>query len=355
MRNTVFEATDYRAPDMARWDLGWEQCYRDFLAHLDARSHSLHTARHYAGLLTRFFNDARLPPPEVTRRDVEAFASRPTLVGPMGAKYYSKQPVAARTRNNRIAVISSFYDYANAYERFSNGKVAPLTDRNPATSVGFAKESPTHRTMTESEFKQFISAIPKDTMMGLRDRAMFLCLFWTCRRRAEVCALTWGDIREATFVVDAKKGTLRPGWTYTFRNKGGTVYTAELPAPAMQAIQEYITVSGRQMEPDSPLFEAIGPQQGGFVHDPYLGITPNGLYERMRVYLRAAGMDEHAFSPHSLRHSGALARYRAGSGVLEIMRTLNHQNLKTSQIYLQELSCEQDSGSQLLMERYGGL
>ena len=109
------------------------------------------------------------------------------------------------------------------------------------------------------------------------------------------------------------------------------------------------------MEPDSPVFASVGPGHGGFVRDPFLGLSAMGLYMRMKHYLRLAQMDEGAYSPHSIRHSGALARYRAGSGPMEIMHTLNHRNLNTTMVYVQELDVSADTGALLLMDKYGNL
>jgi len=353
----MFESTDYPTPDQAWWDIPWQQCYRDFARHLWERSHSTNTVENYAGTLTRFFDSARLPPQAVTRRDVEAFASRPALIGPRGAPYLSDKPVAARTRNSRIAIIKSFYDYACGYEYTDlHGKLVTLIERNPTRGVKAAKETPAHRTMSEAEFTQFIAAIPRDgQVIHARDRAAFLCLFWSCKRRSELCSLTWGAIQPAIF-VDPKTKATRAGWVYSVATKGsgGGVYTAELPAPAMEAIQEYIRVSGRIMQPDSPVFASIGPPSGGYGLDPYLGLSGMGLYMRMKEYLRLAGMDER-LSPHSIRHAGALTRYRNGSGVLDIMRVLGHRHLNTTQVYLEELHTEQDLGALLLLEKFGNL
>src|SRR5262249_2234762 len=93
-----------------------------------------------------------------------------------------------------------------------------------------------HRGMPMEEFARFIAAIPRDgEMIHAWDRALFLSLWWTCRRREELVALRWGNLHKTHF-SDPKTGALRDGWTYTARIKGGEIYSAELPMPAMTAI-----------------------------------------------------------------------------------------------------------------------
>jgi len=89
--------------------------------------------------------------------------------------------------------------------------------------------------------------------------------------------------------------------------------------------------------------------------DPWRPLHGNAVWLRMRVYLQQAGMDESAYSPHSIRRAAALARYQAGSGVLEIMSALNHKNLAVSLKYLTGLAVEADTGALLLLEKYGAI
>jgi integrase len=355
----MFEVTDYQAPAMAWWSEEWCQCYRDFLRHMWARSYSVHTVQSYAGTLTRFFTSVRMPPQAVTRRDVEAFVGTAALAGPRDAPYTSGKPVKARTRNTRIAIISSFYTYAGDYEYLSHGKVLRLGGRNPVTGLRFSKESPALRTMTQEEFSRMLAAIPQDgQVIHARDYAVLTTLWWTARRVSEILSLTWSDIAAATF-SDTTTKTVRTGWTYRTATKGsgGSVSTAELPQPAWEAIWRYAQLAGSAMEADKPVFASIGPERGGFELDVYRGLTRMGLYLRMRVYVRLAGMDEHAFSPHSIRHSAAVTRYRNGSSLTDIMKVLGHKHLRTTQIYLEESETTQrgDIGAQLLMEKFANL
>ncbi len=345
----MFHPEDYPHPQGLSSD--WLACYQSFLLHMWSRSHSERTVAAYSGHLTRFFDNAGKAPGAITRADVMAYACRATMKGPIGNKTASGPPPGARSHNQRAAIVNSFYRFAAGYET-AGGRA--ITDRNPALGVRPTRESPAHKLMPMEHFERMVACIPKDTMIGLRDRAIFLMLFWSTLRRQELVSLTWGSLQPTTF-IDAKTRETRESWRYTVRVKGGSSITAEMPAPAMAALQTYIAASGRVMEPDSALFESIGPPGGGFARDPFLGLSSAGLYERMRHYVQIAGLSGHAYSPHSIRHLGALSRYRAGSGPLEIMHTLHHRSLRTTQIYCQELDVAQDTGALLLLAQYGSL
>jgi len=333
------------------WLPGWRECYSAYTRHLYARSESDATMDNYSGVLGNFFRAMGKEPQAMTRRDVETFVSSPLRRRDVGS------PPSARTRNNRLTVISSFFTYACGFEYATPyGKLAVLTDRNPAMGIKQSRTSVAHRGMTVEEFCRFLIAIPKDEEpIHLRDRALFLTLFWTCLRRREVVSLLWGNLRTTTF-FDREKGVSRPGWTYTVRIKGGERITAELPRPSGSAIMEYLDRSGRleKMDSETPVFVAHGHTCWPPV-DPWRPLDSGAVWHRMRHYLRLAGMNEKAYSPHSLRHSGALARYRAGSGPLEIMHVLNHKSLQTTTVYVRELDTTQDTGALLLLEKFGGL
>ncbi len=331
---------------------GWRDCYTAWLTHVFQRSGSDATVANYASIIRRFFEACGKSPEMVTRSDVELFASKPLVQRDRG------RAPAAHTRNGRIMAISSFYSYAGGYEYMDGkGALVTLTDRNPAKGIRQSRTQARYRSMTMDEFQRFIAAIPQDgDKRHARDRAIFLTLWWTCRRREEVASLLWGNIRKNAF-VDPKTQQSREGWTYTTRIKGGEVVSAELPSPAMDAILESLRISGRieTMEPDSPLFLAYPAHEWPPVAaDRWHHISGLSIWRRMRVYLHTAGLDETAFSVHCLRHAGALARYLyADSGPLEIMKLLNHHDLKVTTIYLRELNMSHDLAALRLQEKYG--
>ena len=317
----------------------WSRCLSAFLAASFDRSHSQETLRTYRRALYRFLSEPMKIPKDYTREDVSVFIHRPSADG--------KAP-AVSTVNQRLSALRSFYSYAASYtiEGPDGHPVAIL--RRPAPTGGFkhGRADRVYRAMSYEEFTQFFAVIPKDTPLGLRDRSLFLLYFWTARRRAEIQRLTWGDVERGTIIDEG--GSRRIGWLYHFRNKGSSTQddVAELPEAAKIALDKYLVASGRMatIQPQDPLFVAEG-------SDTPLSFV--AIFKRMKMYLKAAGLDGKGFSIHSWRHTAARARYAAGEDIRSLQRLLRHSSLSTTDTYLRALAGTANSGARLLEERFG--
>lgn len=57
--------------------------------------------------------------------------------------------------------------------------------------------------------------------------------------------------------------------------------------------------------------------------------------------LRAIGLDDHAYSTHSLRHTTGTQMIRNGASILDVQRTLRHSSVNTSMIYISSIQEEE--------------
>lgn len=333
------------APDSA-----WGRCMTHFLQWLYNKSQSKATVANYQGTLTRFFSSSAndgLPklPDAYTREDVLTFLHRACRVG----KQHGGQPPSPGTVNVRLTHISSFYRFAATYPSSEQ----PLFNRaSPTAGLAFGKVDRKYRALSLDELEKLFAAIPRETVQGMRDRAVFLTYFFTARRRSEIADLRWGDIEQA--IIVATDGTRREGYLYTFHNKGRKMVDdiAELPATAHQAIVAYLKASGRlpAMRPESPLFVACGKRQR---HERPL--TATTMEYLLKGYARAAGIDEARITLHSFRHTSVQARYRLGEDIRSLQRLLRHASLATTDIYLNALAGTADPGATLLEKNFGKL
>lgn len=57
--------------------------------------------------------------------------------------------------------------------------------------------------------------------------------------------------------------------------------------------------------------------------------------------LRSIGLDDHAYSAHSLRHTTATALLRHGASIMDVQRALRHESIETSMIYISSIQEEE--------------
>ena len=343
----------------------WERCLAQFLRQLYDRSRSSKSVQDYRRTLITFFTSSSQGgppkhPEEYTREDVEDFLHRPSI----SLRNYGSPPSTA-TINQRLSILSSFYKFAATFTIAGpDGRPQPLLKvPSPTTGIRHGRSDRTYRALSEEELDRFFSAIPTDTVKGLRDRAIFLLYFWTARRREEIARLRWSDIEEGIIVEEG--GKRRKGWHYRFHGKGksGQEDIAELPAPAKVAIDRYLIAARRmpKMQPDDPIFVAIGPEQGGgkpgvtLPPDDRTPLTSRAIAYALKKYAREAGVDEKRLSIHSWRHTAAQQRYAAGEDVRSLQRLLRHSNIATTDIYIRGLMGTADPGAQLLEDRFAHL
>jgi len=333
-------------------DALWQRCMDDFLRSKYARSGSESTIVNYKSVLHHFFAGG-LHPERVTRHDVEEFVGGLTY----GTRSRGRPP-SPSTRNMRLNVLSSFYTYASTYTVYTaaDGPVPLYRFANPTVGLQFSKIRPVYRAFSEVDLARFFEVIPRDTMCGIRDRALFLTFFLTARRAREIARLCYGDLSEG--IVTNPDGTMRSAHLYRYIGKGsGGVYaTAELPDLAYRAIVHYLRESGRlqHMEADSPLWLPVGRWPTSPI-DPYRPISSHTINESLKRYADAAHLDARRLSLHSFRHSSARERYVLNPDVRAVQQVLGHKSIATTDIYIRDLISTSDPVAKLLEERFSYL
>ena len=114
-----------------------------------------------------------------------------------------------------------------------------------------------------------------------------------------------------------------------------------------QPIAEYLKTQKRN--PSEPLFTSTSNNSKG------ARLTTRTISQIAKEGLRAIGLDERAFTAHSLRHTTAVNILRAGGSLETAQFTLRHANPATTQIYTATLEEErrlENSGEALLDSIY---
>jgi site-specific recombinase XerD len=336
------------------WPGDWRSCYESYIKMIHERSGSQDTYDHYVQYLTEFYASVPVDrlPDQVAREEIEAW-----LHSPGHQRGREGKPVTFGTQNVRLACLRSWFRYASEWPVLDeHGVPQPLLKRlAPTAGIRFLqREKPKYRSLTDADLQKFFGSIDKSTVIGARNHALFLALFWTARRKSEILALTWGAIQPAV-VVDG--GVRRQGYMYHFKGKGKsrTDDQAELPQCVYAAIVRYLEMSGKLpiMQPHWPVFTSVPGYAGCSAYDPERELVPHGVWALCKRIARAAGLEN--VCPHAFRHSAAAARYLAGQDVLSLQHLLRHSDLGMTQIYLSELTGSADSFQSQLSARYGTL
>lgn len=301
------------------------------LAWLEGKAQN--TRRSYMTALRMFLDFTENHPHDITPLEVAGWKEE-----------LKRQGAADSTVAQRLSALSSFYTYL-----VQQG----VHDSNPVDAVGRGDLDVTpyeraHK-ITVTTLRRVLDAIPTETEIGARDRALLLFYVLCARRRSEVVRLRGRDLRIEPARV-----------TYRTRLKGGKTAWKELPPPVWQAIQHYLDIAGRELTADEPLFTATT-DAGQYLRDYYGAPEPVGdepltgeaVAQALKRYAAEAGVDPDRITIHSLRHLGAELYYAASGDVHETQRFLDHARLETTSIYLQQLTGEDHRHWQAMANRLG--
>lgn len=226
---------------------------------------------------------------------------------------HTTERVAPTTFNQRLAIVSSFYDYV-----IKKGLTFVL-ETNPITRVQrrrvqrYSKATP----IEPAEMRQRLAAIDRSTLLGKRDYALLAVGFATGQRANELAALTMGDVG------------VRDAVTLTFRRvKGGETVRKQLPPRTGRALLDYLTMlygsSLQTCASEKPVWVSVTG------HTPGQSLGYYGVRYVCKKYLGTTQV-------HTLRHSYAHGLLKSGAPINEIKQLLGHKSLATTGEYLEAL------------------
>jgi site-specific recombinase XerD len=189
------------------------------------------------------------------------------------------------------------HDLATAVPRFAYWRLAPLPE-----------------TLREEELAQLLNTPAADTPIGLRDRAILLCLSELGLRAAEVAGLELDR-------VDLVSGLLQ-----VRRSKRGGLTTLPIPRRLSKALKDYLR-HGRPTSTSRTVFVAHWPPDIG---KPIRPVTISVLVKR---WAARAGLRKDFGAAHVLRHSLASRMLGAGASLRQIADVLGHRSIDTTTIY----------------------
>lgn len=219
--------------------------------------------------------------------------------------------VAPATYNQRLAILSSFYQTAIKRGVLTANPMTTI-DRRPVEDYASAVS------LDQRDVRAQLDQIDRATLAGKRDYALLGVLLNTGRRRAEVNGMRWGALHLSGQDV-----------TIDFpRTKGGKHMRNTLPAGVGKAVLDW-------------LHEFYGAQLGDLSHDApiWVSLAHNGTYGKpvsARSFSLICDARLGVSKVHSLRHTFTDAMEDAGAKLSEIRDQLGHASIATTDRYIQK-------------------
>jgi len=267
--------------------------------HCTARGLMSRTIAAYDATLNQFrahvrFRLADRAPDELTARDVLEYV-----------EYLRRERNNGGSAINRqVTILKNLYRAMVAMGELE-------ADRNPMAHFPRMKAVPRKVPvfLSEEEVGRLMAQPCKDTVLGLRDRAVVTVLYGTGIRATECASLKDAD-------VDLEGQTIR------VVGKGGHERVVPLHPEVAQVLQRYRGVRGRVLS-TTAFFKS---RRGG-------ALSRYAIYERIRTHAQHARIGRRV-SPHRLRHTFATHLVKKGAQLVAIRDLLGHRSISSTQIYL---------------------
>ena len=278
-----------------------KQYIADFYSYLEKeRRYSKHTCVSYNHDLRRLndFLIEYIGSSDISAEGIDKQAIRHFL----GKEF--EEGFSSKTVGRRLASIKSFFKYLIKAEVVNN---------NPALYVKTPKTSkPLPNFIDEKMIDALMNAPPRNTITGLRDRAILELFYSTGIRLSELININFRNINIQNNLIKVV-------------GKGNKERLIPFGDRAVKAIENYLEKSGRSLktaDKNAPLF----------VNSKGERISQRTVQRSVNMYLQLVTEGEH-LGPHTLRHSFATHLLDRGADLLAVKDLLGHSSLSSTQIY----------------------
>jgi integrase/recombinase XerC len=268
------------------------------------KNYSNYTIVSYRNDLIQFFNYLKLY--RILKDDKIEYVNRNVMRKYI--VYLKKSDYSARSISRKISTVRSFFKFC--------------------LREGIIKVNPTINLITPKidkklpyflylqEVNKLIETPLKNTIFGIRDRAILELLYGTGIRVGELVNLNICniDLYEKTIIVFGK---------------GSKERILPLGNPSIMAIQEYLT--SRNLF-EKKIFVNKNDLEALFLNRLGGRLTTRSIRRIIIKYMKMAGLNK-KISPHVLRHSFATHLLGGGADLRSVQELLGHKSLSTTQIY----------------------
>ena len=224
-----------------------------------------------------------------------------------------QQGAAASTVRRRLSALSSLFKHLVRHGAASRNPVADVTrpniNREEGSTLAFSK----------AQARKLLDAPAEDTLAGLRDRAILSVGLQVGLRRAEIAALTVGDLHQNRG-FDALRLT----------RKGGRRDALAIHPQAAQRIRAYLDRAGHSADHQGSLFRPL--RGNAKPHDPIGHLDPDAIDRMVRKYAAAIGLAR-GYSAHSMRATFITTALENGAQLEDVQKAAGHRDPSTTKLY----------------------
>lgn len=276
----------------------------DYIEHLEVEGgRSAKTAENYTLYLERFVQFSN----DVTVDKITSELVRKYRLWLNRYKNDNGDKLATITQSYHLIALRGFLSYLSRRDvpSLSPEKIdLPKVSRKQVTFLHY------------DEIVRMLDAIPLDTEVGLRDRAIVELLFSSGLRVSELVDLNRDhiNVKRREFMVRGKGQKDRPVF---------------ISAATAERIQEYLSTRFDNLP---PLFLSYSRNHTASMSGDYRRLSPRSVQRLIARYARLAGITKHV-SPHTMRHSFATDLLMNGADIRSVQSMLGHSNISTTQVY----------------------
>jgi len=224
-----------------------------------------------------------------------------------------EQSAAASTVRRRMSALSSLFKHLVRHG------AAP---RNPVVDVArpnINREEGSTLVFSKAQARNVLDAPAENTLAGLRDRAILSVGLQVGFRRAEIAALTVGDLHQNRG-FDALRLT----------RKGGRRDALAIHPQTAQRIRAYLDRAGHAGDHQGPLFRPL--RGNAKPHDPAGRLDPDAIDRLVRKYAAAIGLAR-GYSAHSMRATFITTALENGAQLEDVQKAAEHRDPSTTKLY----------------------
>jgi integrase/recombinase XerD len=220
---------------------------------------------------------------------------------------------AASTIRRRLAALSSLYKHLVRHDHAVRNPVGeverPAINRDEGSTLAFAK----------AQARKLLDLPSEGTVAGLRDRAILSVGLQVGLRRAEIAALTVGDLHQ-----NRGFDSLR------VIRKGGRRDALAINPQTAARLRAYLEKAGHAADTDGPLFRPL--RHNGKRRDERRHMDADAIDRVVRKYAAALGLDR-GYSAHSMRATFITTALENGAQLEDVQKAAGHRDPRTTKLY----------------------